>query len=139
MGDAGHAESGKPGWAQGPGAGSRQLHTGARSATSGFVPAALALAQVELALLRHRSSRDARDALRRVAGAVTPGPPELLLALGRVERAAGSLDSAARRFRALSHRSAPNRALGLLELARTRLALGRAGWRGTVLRGCVAG
>jgi GWxTD domain-containing protein len=106
----------------------------ARSATSysraldgdiRFVPAALALAEVELALLDTARLSDARDALRRVAGAVAPGSPDVLLALGRVERAAGSLDSAAIAFERYLL-IGPNRALGLLELARTRLALGRA-------------
>ncbi len=90
-----------------------------------FVPAALALAQVELALLDTARLRDARDALRRVAGAAAPGSPELMLALGRVERAAGSLDSAVIAFERYLM-IAPNRAVGLLELARTRLALGQA-------------
>ena len=90
-----------------------------------FVPAALALAQVELALLDTARLRVARDALRRVAGAAAPGSPELMLALGRVERAAGSLDSAVIAFERYLM-IAPNRAIGLLELARTRLALGRA-------------
>jgi GWxTD domain-containing protein len=90
-----------------------------------FVPAALALAQVELSLLDTARLAVARDALRRVAGAVAPRSPELMLAWGRVERAAGSLDSAAVAFeRYLA--TGPDRALGLLELARTRLALGRA-------------
>lgn len=106
----------------------------ARSATSyaraldsdaGFVPAAVALAQVELSLMDTARLSAARDALRRAAGAVTPRSPDLMLALGRLERAAGSLDSAVFAFERYlligSHR-----ALGLLELARTRLALGRA-------------
>ena len=88
----------------------------------GFIPAALALAEVELALLDTARLQDARDVLRRVSLWVTPGPPELLLALGRVERAAGSLDSAAVVFERYLI-AGPNRALGLLELARTRLAL----------------
>ena len=90
-----------------------------------FVPAALALVEVELALLDTARLREARDVLRRVSAAVAPGPPDLLLALGRVERAAGSLDSAAVAFERYLV-TGPNRALGLLELARTRLALGRA-------------
>jgi GWxTD domain-containing protein len=90
-----------------------------------FVPAALALAQVELALLDTARLAVARDALRRVAEAVAPGPPGLMLTLGQIERAAGTLDSASIAFeRYLA--SGPNRALGLLELGRTRLALGRA-------------
>jgi GWxTD domain-containing protein len=99
-----------------------------------FVPAALALAQVELALLDTARLRAARDALRRAARAVTPGPPELMLAVGRVERAAGSLDSANLYFeRHLL--SGGSRALGLLELARTRLALGRADGEGPYYEG----
>jgi GWxTD domain-containing protein len=90
-----------------------------------FVPAALDLAQVELSLLDTARLRVARNALRRVVAAVAPGPPELLLALGQVERAAGSLDSAAIAFERYLV-VGPNRALALLELARTRLALGRA-------------
>jgi GWxTD domain-containing protein len=90
-----------------------------------FVPAALALAQVELALLDTARLRSARDALRRAVGATTPGSPELVLAWGRVERAAGSLDSAVIAFERYLV-IGPNHALGLLELARTRLALGRA-------------
>jgi GWxTD domain-containing protein len=90
-----------------------------------FVPAALALAQVELALLDTARLRGARDALRRVAGMTAPASADLLLALGRVERAAGSLDSAVVAFERYLM-VAPTRAIGLLELARTRLASGRA-------------
>jgi GWxTD domain-containing protein len=90
-----------------------------------FVPAALALADVSLALLDTARLRIARNALRRVATALPLRPPELWLALGRVERAAGTLDSAGIAFeRYIS--TGGRRALGLLELARTRLALGRA-------------
>jgi GWxTD domain-containing protein len=90
-----------------------------------FVPAALALAPVELSLLDSARLVVARDVLRRVAGAADPAPPQLLLAWGRVERAAGSLDSSVVAFERYVS-SGPNRALGLLELARTRFALGRA-------------
>ena len=89
-----------------------------------FVHAALALAQVELALLDTSRLRAARDALRRPARVAARGSPELTLALGRVERAAGSLDSALTAFERYLM-IGPNRAIGLLELARTRLALGR--------------
>lgn len=90
-----------------------------------FVPAALALADVSLALLDTARLRIARNALRGVTQALPLGPPELFLAWGRVERAAGSLDSADLAFeRYLS--AGGNRGLGLLELARTRLALGQA-------------
>jgi GWxTD domain-containing protein len=97
----------------------------ALQADARFVPAALNLAQVELSLLDTARLRVARDVLRRVGAAVIPGPPELMLAMGRVERAAGSPDSALIAFERYL-RLGPNRALGLLELARTRLALGRA-------------
>jgi GWxTD domain-containing protein len=100
-------------------------HARALQSDPRFVDAALELAQVELALLDTSRVTAARDALRRVAAAVALAPPELMLALGRLERAAGSLDSAATAFeRYLA--TGPNRALGLLELGRTRLALGRA-------------
>jgi GWxTD domain-containing protein len=90
-----------------------------------FTPAALALADVSLALLDTARLRIARDALRRVTTALPLGPPELWLALGRVERAAGTLDSAGIAFeRYLA--GGGSRGLGLLELARTRLAQGRA-------------
>lgn len=89
-----------------------------------FVPAAMALADVSLALLDTARLRIARDALRRVTTALPRGPPELFLASGRVERAAGTLDSAAIAFeRYLA--AGGSRGVGLLELARTRLALGR--------------
>ena len=91
-----------------------------------FVPAALALAQVELSMLDTARLAVARDVLRRVAEAAAPGPPELMLAWGRLERAAGSLDSSAAAFERYLL-TGPNRALGLLELARTCLALGHPG------------
>jgi GWxTD domain-containing protein len=97
----------------------------ALDADATFVPAALALAQVRLALMDTARLRDACDALRRVAGAVAPGPPTLMLAWGRLERAAGTLDSAVIAFERYLL-TGEKRALGLLELARTRLALGRA-------------
>jgi GWxTD domain-containing protein len=90
-----------------------------------FLPAALSLAQVELALLDSARLPIARDLLRRVAEAGSPAAPELFLALGRVERAAGTLEPAIAAFESYLV-TGPNRGLGLLELARTRLALGRA-------------
>ncbi|HET6797359.1 MAG TPA: GWxTD domain-containing protein [Gemmatimonadales bacterium] len=89
-----------------------------------FLPAALALAEVDLMLMEPRRLGLARDLLRRVTTTLKPPPPELFLALGRVERAAGSLEPAAAAFERYLVRG--RRALGLLELARTRLALGRA-------------
>jgi GWxTD domain-containing protein len=89
-----------------------------------YVPAALALAEVELSLLDSTRLSRARDAVRRTVDAVTSTPGDLLLAWGRLERAAGSLQLAATAFeRYLAGGS--SRALGLLELARTRLALGQ--------------
>ncbi|HYF39269.1 MAG TPA: GWxTD domain-containing protein [Gemmatimonadales bacterium] len=96
----------------------RALHADVRS-----VPAALALAQVELSLLDTARITRAADMLDRVAEATRPAAPDLLLAWGQVSRAAGRLAKAAtafERYLATDH----NRAVGLLELARTRLALG---------------
>ena len=89
-----------------------------------FLPAALALAQVTVALLDTARLERARAALRRVVQAVPIRPPDILLALGRLERAAGSLDSAVVDFEGYLL-TGGNPGLGLLELARTRLALGR--------------
>jgi GWxTD domain-containing protein len=89
-----------------------------------YVPAALALARIELSLLDTARLRRTGDLLDRVASAVAYPPPELLLAWGQVARAAERLPTAERAFeRYLS--GGGNRALGLLELARTQLALGR--------------
>lgn len=89
-----------------------------------FLPAAVALARIELTLLDTTRLKRARDVLRRTVAASFPAPPELLLAWGRVERAAGTLDSAETAFERYLM-TGGRRALGLLELARTRLALGR--------------
>ena len=97
----------------------------ALAADATHLPAALALAWVELSLMDTARLAVSRDALRRVAAAVVPGPPELHLALGRLERATGTLESATLAFERYLL-TGPNRALGLLELARTRLALGQA-------------
>ncbi len=89
-----------------------------------FVPAALALAEIELSLLDTTRLRTARGVLRSAVRAGASGHPDVLLAWGRVERAAGTLEMAAAAFRRYLANGG-NRALGLLELARTRLALGR--------------
>jgi GWxTD domain-containing protein len=103
---------------------SAEHYARALAADPRIVPAALALAQVELSLMDTARLRVASEILRRAARALPPGQPQLMLALGRVERAAGNLDSAAVAFeRYLLTGGA--RAMGLLELARTRLALGR--------------
>jgi GWxTD domain-containing protein len=90
-----------------------------------FLPAALALAQVTLALLDSTRLQQAYRALHQTVRAFPVSPPELLLALGRVERAAGALDSAAIHFERYLV-TGESHGLGLLELARTRLALGQA-------------
>jgi GWxTD domain-containing protein len=89
-----------------------------------YLPAALALARVELSLLDTARLRRAGTILDKVIAAGEPPAPELLLAGGQVARAAGRLPAAAsafERYLATGH----NQALGLLELARARLALGR--------------
>jgi GWxTD domain-containing protein len=98
----------------------RALHADPR-----FLPAALGLAQVTMALLDTARLEQARDALRRVVQALPVRPPDLLLALGRLERSAGELDSAVIDFERYLLVGG-DRGLGLLELARTRLALGQA-------------
>jgi GWxTD domain-containing protein len=90
-----------------------------------FTPAALDLARVELTLLDTLRLKHARDVVRRTISALSPAPPDLLLAWGRLERAAGSLDSAQVAFERFLV-GGGRRSLALLELARTRLALGRA-------------
>src|SRR5215208_2514068 len=90
-----------------------------------FVPAALAFANLELALLDTARLKQARDIIRRTMEAAPDPASELLLAWGRIERSAGTpavAVTAFTRYLASGH----NRALGLLELARTRLALGEA-------------
>ena len=88
-----------------------------------FVPAAIELAELTLGLRDTSLMRPAVTALRRAA-AVPDADPEVLLATGRVERATGHLDSAGVAFERFLA-AGGSRALGLLELARTRLAEGR--------------
>jgi GWxTD domain-containing protein len=89
-----------------------------------FLPAALALSQVTLALLDSARLRDARTVLRQVAAALPVKSSDLWLALGRVERSSGALDSAGVDFERYLLTGGP-RGRALLELARTLLALGR--------------
>lgn len=98
-----------------------------------FLPAAMALTHLALGLRDTALVSVARDQLRR--SVVTPNPdPLMLLAWGRLERAAGEPDSAAAGFeRYLA--SGANRALGLLELARTRLAEGAVDGEGLYFEG----
>jgi len=97
-------------------------HRRALEADRSFAPAAVALAALTLELGDTALLASARDALRRAAAAPNP-PPEVFLAWGRVERAAEGTDSARVAFeRYLA--AGGSRAMGLLELARTRLAAG---------------
>ena len=66
----------------------------------------------------------ALEALRRSASTPAGNDPEVLLARGRVEREVGDGDSALVAFNGYL-RSGSNRGLGLLEVARTQLLLGR--------------
>ncbi len=65
----------------------------------------------------------ALDALRRAAHTPAGANPDVMLARGRVEREAGDIDSASAAFQGyLAH--GPDRALALLEIARTELLRG---------------
>ena len=102
---------------------SAQRQRRALEADPTFVPAAVELAELTLGLHDTSLMRPAVTALRK-AGAVPNARPAVLLAAGRVERAAGHLDSANVAFERFLG-TGGSRALGLLELARTRLAEGR--------------
>jgi GWxTD domain-containing protein len=99
-------------------------HRRALEADPRFAPAAVALADLTLEL-RDTALFDAgARALRRAAEA-SSAPGEVLLAWGRLERAAGRLPLARRAFgRYLA--AGGSRGLGLLEVARTGLAAGDA-------------
>jgi GWxTD domain-containing protein len=100
-------------------------HRKALEVDPSFTPAAEALASLTLGLRDTALLAPAVEALRRAA-AQAPAEPKVLLAWGRVESAAAHSDSAREAFaRYLTAGGA--RALGLLELARTGLAAGRAG------------
>ncbi len=66
----------------------------------------------------------ALDALRRSGGTPAGQNPEVQLARGRVEREVGDVDSALAAFRGYAAKG-NNRGLGLLEVARTELIMGR--------------
>lgn len=66
----------------------------------------------------------ALDALRQASATESGTHPDILLARGRVEREVGDPDSAVAAFRRYVA-TGPNRALGLLEVARTGLMSGR--------------
>lgn len=99
-------------------------HGRALEADPAFVPAALALAELTLGLRDTARLDSARDLVRRTA-AVAADPP-LLLAWGRLERAAGDTAAALAAFRRYLA-SGANAGLARLELARTALAAGRPG------------
>jgi GWxTD domain-containing protein len=95
----------------------------ALEADPAFVPAAVELAELTLGLQDTSLMQPAVTALRGAA-AMPDARPAVLLAAGRVERAAGHLDSASVAFERFLL-AGGSRARGLLELARTRLAQGR--------------
>ena len=113
-------------------------HQRALAADATYAPAALALARLTLTLRDSVRLAGAAAALRK-ATVGNNVPPELTLARGRVERALNRPEAAVdalERFMA----DGGNRALGLLELARTRLAMGdpageRAYYEGASLAG----
>ncbi len=94
----------------------------ALDANPGYAPAALALARVTRELRDTTRLTSATTSLRHAALAPT-APAEIVLEWGRVERAAGRPESALVAFERYLSRN-ENRALGLLELARTQLAIG---------------
>ena len=92
-----------------------------------YLPAALTLADLALDLRDTTFYGDALDALRRAEDAQARPPAMLLLALGRVARAAGEPDAAVAAFeRAAEESVGATIPVARLELARTRLALGGA-------------
>lgn len=90
-----------------------------------FLPAVLSLSQVTLALLDTARLGRARDLARRSLRGAPQPDAELWLALGRLERSVGELDSAAAHFERYLL-TGTRRGIGLLEVARSRLALGQA-------------
>lgn len=110
----------------------------ALDAQASYAPAALALARLTLELRDTARLASAAPALQRASLALT-APSEVVLAWGRVERAAGRPEAALSAFERYVTLGS-NRALGLLELARTRLAIGhpdgeRAYYEGASLAG----
>jgi len=99
-------------------------HRRALEADPSFTPAATQLAAVTLELRDTALLASAIAALRRAAAVPSPSP-EVFLAWGRLERAADDTDSARVAFERY-FTAGGRRAVGLLELARTRLAAGDA-------------
>jgi GWxTD domain-containing protein len=108
-------------------------YRGALRADPGFTPAALRLAELTLSLRDTALYQPACDDLR-VASSRTPDAPALLLVRGRLERATAASDSAERVFERYVW-AGGDRALGLLELARTRLGRGDASGEGPYYEG----
>jgi GWxTD domain-containing protein len=98
-------------------------HRRAVAADPAFTPSAVHLEALTSTLRDTALVRPARHVLRQAVATLASPPPELLLAWARLERAAGEPDSALAGF---SHylSAGGNRALGLLEMARTQLAVG---------------
>ncbi len=101
-----------------------ERHRQALLSDPSFAPSAELLAAITLEL-RDTSLLTSALAALRDAARVPTAAPEVLLALGRVERAAAHPDSADAAFERYLD-AGGNRALGLLERARTRLADGAA-------------
>jgi GWxTD domain-containing protein len=111
-------------------------HRRALEADPSFAPAAEALANVTLELRDTSLLAEAAGALRRAAVA-RGSAPETFLALGRVERAAANTAAASAAFeRYLA--VGGWRGLGLLELARTRLAAGDSAAQGAYYEGAAS-
>jgi GWxTD domain-containing protein len=110
-----------------------QWYRRALRADPGFTPAARSLAEVTLGLRDTALYRPARDDLR-LTSMRRSDAPALLLARGRIERAADATDSAEAVFERYVW-SGGDRALGLLELARTRLGRGDAAGEGPYYEG----
>ncbi len=102
---------------------SAQYHQRALDADAGYAPAALALARTTLTLRDTARLTMAAPALSRAASHPS-APAAVALEWGRVERAAGRAQAAVAAFERFLF-AGGNKALGLLELARTRLALGQ--------------
>ncbi len=104
---------------------SRSAAAFARSAEvdPGFVRGLVELGNTALVQKVNIKLDVALDALRRAAATPAGADPSVLLVRGRVEREAGDPDSALAAFRQYIAQ-APDRAMGLYELARTRLMTG---------------
>ena len=97
------------------------------AADPAYAPAALTLAALALGLRDTAFFAGARDALRRADAAHSLPGADLLLARGRLERAAGEADSATAVFARAGADSGSAASLARLELARTRFAIGAPG------------